>query len=542
MKIIPFSLCIGLTSLTSLALLGPLACAGSKENASTIGSAGSGTPPIVSGSGGAGTVTYAGGGGTGSVDIFTPTGGAPPAAGNQCSPGNTTKISGIVRDPAGKNPLYNISVFVLDPASPLPDLEKIPVSCGCAQLLPEKVLAIGAPTDASGHFEIPCAPSGPVTLVVQTGKWRRKYENVNVVANQDNVITDLRLPANSSEGSLPNIAISTGGSDSFECLPLRIGVSASEYVAGSATGGHIHIYSGLRGATPAQGAVDSYKALWDSQAHLNEHDVVILSCEGAETSNGPISAMGGPRPGQAQSGPPLTETEQNYLVNYVNGGGRVFASHYQYAWFSSGPFNTGANRLATWGPGTIGTGPGADTDAEYMAEINTTLSTNAPFPGGTALATWLGIVGALRNNQLPVRYVRNNASMLRQPPATEWIHLAADVSNAASAPQYFSADTPIGAPDGKVCGRVVYSALHVSGGPGKSPTALAKDADYPAAPADGAAGGRGMMTGGQAPAGIAPSGCAIRELTPQEKALEFMFFDLSSCLVPIGEEPPVIPK
>ncbi len=71
----------------------------------------------------------------------------------QCAPGNTTTISGIVRDPAGKNPLYNISVYVRDPASPLPDLEKIPVACGCSQLLPEKVLAIGAPTDASGHFE-----------------------------------------------------------------------------------------------------------------------------------------------------------------------------------------------------------------------------------------------------------------------------------------------------------------------------------------------------------------------------------------------------
>jgi hypothetical protein len=42
--------------------------------------------------------------------------------------------------------------------------------------------------------------------------------------------------------------------------------------------------------------------------------------------------------------------------------------------------------------------------------------------------------------------------------------------------------------------------------------------------------------------GTVPSGCAMHALTPQELALEFMFFDLSSCLVPIGEEPPVIPK
>src|SRR6185369_9467265 len=443
------------------------------------------------------------------------------------------------------NPLYNISVYVADPTSPLPDLDKVPVSCGCAQLLPEKVKAIAAPTDATGHFQIECAPSGNVTLVVQTGKWRRKYENVNVLPNQANVIPNLRLPANSSEGSLPNIAISTGGSDSFECLPLRIGVSESEYVAGSAAGGHIHIYSGLRGATPAQGAVDSYSSLWDSQAHLNEHDVVILSCEGAETSNGAATGMG--------NGPALSTAVQQYLMNYANAGGRVFASHYQYAWFNRGPFNTGANKLATWttGMGSVSN----DFDAAFPAEVNTTLKGGAPFPGGTALAKWLGVVHALdSNNQLPVRYVRNNVAALSEPPSTEWIHLAASVTGAPNASQYFSADTPIGSD--KVCGRVVYSALHVSGGPGKSDSGKLEDADYPEMAAGtggapgtgtGGAGGRGggMMfppAAGPTQGGTVPSGCAKRALTPQELALEYMFFDLSSCLVPVGEEPPVIPK
>src|SRR6187402_732366 len=305
MKIIPSSLCIG------LAVLGPIACGSVDKPGSVVGNAGFGQAPSTGGTSGSGSASppYSQAG-TGSDIFVPPNGGAPSSGTNQCTPGNTTTISGIVYDPAGKNPLYNISVFVLDPASPLPDLEKIPVACGCSQLLPEKVLAIGTPTDPSGHFEIPCAPSGPQTIVVQTGKWRRIYENVNIVANQPNVIPNLRLPANSSEGSLPNIAISTGGYDSFECLPLRIGVSASEYVAGSAAGGHIHIYTGLRGATPAQGAVDSYSSLWDSQAHLNEHDVVILSCEGAETSNGPATGM--------INGPALTTAAQQHLMDYAN--------------------------------------------------------------------------------------------------------------------------------------------------------------------------------------------------------------------------------
>ena len=78
-----------------------------------------------------------------------------------------------------------------------------------------------------------------------------------------------------------------------------------------------------------------------------------------------------------------------------------------------------------------------------------------------------------------------------------------------------------------VCGRVVYSDLHVSGGPGtNAPGVLA---DYPNQPM------RGGMRGG-----VVPTECAVHPLTPQEEALEFMLFDLSSCLVPIGQSPPIV--
>ncbi|HET7540088.1 MAG TPA: hypothetical protein VFK05_09450 [Polyangiaceae bacterium] len=549
MKTLPFSLCTG------IALLGSFACGTSSNGGpghSNITPQGgnSAAPSVTGGSGNTGPVFVTGGSGSG-LSITDPGNSGSSGGASSCTPGNTTTISGVVMDPGNKNPLYNISVYVADPTSPLPDLETVPVSCGCKQLLPEKVLAIGAPTDASGHFEIPCAPSGNVTLVVQTGKWRRKYENVNIVPNQMNVIPNLRLPANSSEGSLPHIAISTGASDSFECLPLRIGVSASEYVAGAAAGGHIHIYTGYNGATPPSGTVNSPQGLWDSQEHLNRHDVVVLSCEGTETR---ADAAGTARIGMAP---------QQLMMNYANAGGRVFASHYQYAWFNTGPFAQGANNLANWMPG-MGT---VDDMTSFPAEINTTLSTGAAFPEGSALQTWLGLVGALTNNQLPVRFVRNNVKALLQPPSTEWIHLAASVKQAPSAPQYFSADTPVGAAADKVCGRVVYSALHVSGGPGQSVSGVASEADYPASTATGTGGAGGIGTGtggrgggtgmpagggagippgmgfpGQARAGTVPSGCSMHKLTPQEAALEFMFFDLSSCLVPIGEEPPTIPK
>jgi len=515
MKTRLLSLCIGIS------VLGASACGTSNKGSSVRGGA-SGAPGTVLG-GSSGDTNVPPGSGAGTTQIFTDPGGGSTGldgmcdGGNcACAPGNTTTIEGYVYDPAGKNPLYNISVYVPDPGSPLPNLDSVPVACGCTQLFPAKVLATGAPTDATGHFVIPCAPSGTVSLVVQTGKWRRQYDGIAVMPNQPNKTMNLRLPANSMEGSLPNIAISTGASDSFECLPLRMGVSASEYVSGSATGGHIHIYSGFGGATLAP-AVESYQGLWDSQAHLNEHDVVILSCEGQETTGG-------------QRAMPVGATEQGYLMSYANTGGRVFASHFQYAWFNTGPFATGSNNIATWMPGS----QHVDDTQAFPVEIDTTLASGAPFPEGLALSQWLGTVGALTNNQLPVWFARDNVLTVVQPPSTEWAHLAASVTQAPSSPQYFSVDTPSGGtPGGPLCGRVVYSDLHVGGIPGTNAPGV--PVDYPRQQGGG---NGGMRTN------VAPDGCAMHPLTPQEEALEFMLFDLSSCLVPIGQTPPetVIPR
>ena len=172
-----------------------------------------------------------------------------------------------------------------------------------------------------------------------------------------------------------------------------------------------------------------------------------------------------------------------------------------------------------------------DDSQAVPAEIDTTLISGAAFPEGVALGQWLNAVGALTANQLPIWFARHNIQALLQPPSTQWIHLAPSVVQAPSAPQYFSVDTPVGASaGGPLCGRVVYSDLHVSGGPGSNAPGVAPDYPLP----QGAGGSTGMNMHG----GVVPTGCASHPLTPQEEALEFMLFDLSSCLVPIGQSPP----
>jgi hypothetical protein len=154
--------------------------------------------------------------------------------------------------------------------------------------------------------------------------------------------------------------------------------------------------------------------------------------------------------------------------------------------------------------------------------IDQTLNgSNAPFPKGQALYQWLGIVNALGQapapqHELDIYQPRFNAMVSSaNTPSQPWI--TADTSaSVPNATMYFSFDTPVGAapqPDGgppNYCGRAVFSDLHVSGNP--------SDQDQ---------------------MGVAvPTNCNDTDLSPQEKALEFMLFDLSSCVIPDNVAPP----
>src|ERR1017187_7081957 len=149
----------------------------------------------------------------------------------------------------------------------------------------------GTLTDPAGKFSIVDAPTGTgVPLVVQIGKWRRQYQ-IDVADCTDTKQPTLRLPTNASEGDLPNIAVSTGASDSLECLLKRIGIDAGgdagtgEYVSGAGGSGHIHIFQGGGGRggrggggggpAMAGGSPASSTALWTSGMAMQPYDIVI---------------------------------------------------------------------------------------------------------------------------------------------------------------------------------------------------------------------------------------------------------------------------
>ena len=93
---------------------------------------------------------------------------------HMCPNGGSTTISGRVYDPAGKNPLYNVAVYV-----PNETPQALPLGASCAKC---DSLYTGHPvvtslTDADGKFTIKDAPDGDnIPLVVQIGKWRKQVK------------------------------------------------------------------------------------------------------------------------------------------------------------------------------------------------------------------------------------------------------------------------------------------------------------------------------------------------------------------------------
>jgi len=408
------------------------------------------------------------------------------------SPAKTT-ISGKIYDPAGKIPLYNVVVYV--PNAPvMPFTEGASCDrCGASIVNP----VTSAITDETGAFTLTNAPAGEnVPLVIQVGKWRRQLTIPSVAPCVDTPLMDpqmMRLPRNKAEGDIPKIAISVGAADQMECLPLRMGIDAAEFTT-SAGDGRIHLYEGDSSGTPPLAAFDathnagamltSSDPLWASTDNLMKYDIVVLSCEG------------GNNPQQK----PMAARQAMY--DYTTLGGRLFASHLHNIWFAQGPGMVP----------TVGTWRDLQPDppSPSVATINQT------FPKGEALAKWLVNVGAsTMQGQMNVEFPRDNIQAVNPDLAREWITIDDASKNPTKAVEFMSFNSPLGAADDKICGRAVYTDLHVASQDINSlPTLNAKGF---------------------------PASCDLRDLSAQEKAIAFMLFDLSAC-VQNESFPPKPPK
>jgi hypothetical protein len=478
-------------------------CAGVK-GAPASGQGGSSAIPPVTGSGGGVVITGAGG----STGTGTGTGGVPTQTGvctnlkcrqnsctsggcttGPCANGGMTSVSGTVYDPAGRVPLYNVVVYV--PNEPLQALREGAACETCSGNFSGKPIAVTL-TDTAGRFKLNDVPVGAdVPIVIQIGKWRRQFIVPNVANCTDTPITDknlTRLPRNQSEGNIPRIAIATGHSDAAECLLRKVGISDAEFSNDSGTG-RVHLFQGYDAAATiavggASSPLKSVDTLWANAASMMRYDVVLMACEGSS--------------GESEG---RTTPEYQAVRGYADMGGRIFGSHYHTNWIRSEEDepNAGYPQVVKFASGEGPLPDGFPTNVDVS------------FPKGMAFRDWLVNVGAsMTPGVLLVNGSKHLVDNVLPGMAQAWL-TGYDTSKKTNTLQYFSFTTPVGQQE---CGRMVFSDIHVSQGGG---------------------------TLGNMPF---PTRCDMisQDLSPQEKALEFMLFDISSCVQKDSEmpRPPII--
>ncbi len=426
---------------------------------------------------------------------------------NACAGMNKTSITGKVTAPGHTNtnvwgqpdPIYGALVYVPNGTAGAPSYGVMPftagVSCDSCTSLVSGSPVRSTLTGVNGTFtlnDVPCGTNIPI--VIQLGRWRRQLTipSVACCANTALTGTQTHLPRNQTgetgdvRSDIPKMAISTGDVDTLHCVLRKIGIEDSEFTNPSAAG-RIHLYQDngavINNNTPAA------STLYGDATRLDDYDMTLFECVGARE--------------------PKATADQTRVINYANVGGRVFATHFSYVWLTNSDGTNGSNtapkpfyQTADW---DVGQGSYASTLGLVDQTLQSDTSTQAR---RVAFAQWLQLVGASTTlGEIPVNVARNDFNSVNSTPGTmlstpaqRWLH----TTDAFTGPLHYTFDTPIAyTPDPKPttqCGRVLFSDFHVS---------------------DAQSGGSTF-----------PSECTDGTMSPQEKTLEFMLFDLASCVGP----------
>ena len=405
-----------------------------------------------------------------------------------CPGTQTTSITGTVHIPSGELPLPDVSVYV--PNTPVEPLDEGASCVPCGDELSAEPVVEDS-TNIHGHFSLNDAPVGEeVPLVVEVGKWRRQL-TVEVNECQQNALDPelTRLPRNQEEGDLPKMAVTTGGWDALECLIKKIGVDRAEFSTEEGDG-RVNLFAGHGGSNRFSDSLNDGAEFttawdwWDDLDNLLDYDIVLHSCEGSANLND------------------KSQQARDALYDFTLAGGRVFLSHWHNAWLEHGP--APFQSVANWDSGM------ASLNDPETGFIDTT------FDKGEMLYDWMGQYSSAPTGQFPVHEPRATVGSIDNDRAQQWVWAEPDPppitfpgmpETPDEVVQYFSFNTPLEVPPEQQCGRVVFSDIHVSPDESSSPENPFPD-----------------------------DSCTADGLSPQEKALVFMLFDLSRCIVPDGKK------
>lgn len=408
-----------------------------------------------------------------------------------CDGGATTTVTGTVYAPNALLPIPDALVYVPNGGMTYPYGVQ-PFTDGVAGGACDRC---GAETSGTplvkttsaydGTFTLANVPVGTaIPLVIQVGRWRR-IVTVDVPACATTALTasQTRLPTRQAEGgaadNIPLMAIATGNVDALECVIRKLGVEDGQFTNPSGNG-RVRFYQDngavIDGNTPA------YSTLSGSQVELDRYDALIFACRGGSHD--------------------INNTTQRRVIDvatntnaYVNKGGRAFFTHFSYSWL----YDIAPSSALPW--------PGTSTGAVNHHSWNNAVTgeVDVGFAKGQTFAQWLGVpavnaLSAVNPARIDIDEARHNMdSPLGAVPAQSWITTYQD--NPEAATLHLTFNTPWNAAPVDQCGRVLFSSFHVT------TNSSTRDVTF-------------------------PDECDTNPMTPQEKVLAFMLFDLTSCITP----------
>jgi hypothetical protein len=422
-----------------------------------------------------------------------------------------TTITGTVYAPNGTLPLFGVNVYV--PSSD-PGPLVAGVTCDRCSTGLQGGSLVSTTTDEAGNFRLENVPAtSGVPIVVQTGKWRRQFTLPAVAACQDTLAdkATTTLPKTKAEGDIPAIALTTGGADAIECLLRKLGIDDSEFgTAGDDKRVHLYFGNGANqfraGFPGGTGLFAPAKAMWDSVTNLSEYDIVMLSCEGNQLIDAAFGASVGVND--------KPQSSLQALHDYAGLGGRVFMSHWHNVWIGGDrrvPAPDPNYGMADWK--TIGNWNFPDPQDQE----NTTAVIDLAVPKGMSFATWMMNVGGSPTGlgQIPIVGARYTLPTINSGDRRVYVDpTTPNNPKAKSSVQDLQFTTPVDLPEDQRCGKVVFSDMHVSAGPVATRSTSTPGVAFP---------GTGINNDAQ-------KGCDLGDLLEQEKALAFIFFDISTCV------------
>jgi hypothetical protein len=351
------------------------------------------------------------------------------------------------------------------------------------------------------------------------------------------------MPRTQLEGDIPLTGLSTGAVDAMECVLLKMGVDQSEFTTNTGAG-RINMFQGNGASASAATTTPAETALMGTAGTYNNYDQVILPCWGVDpTTNNSVNAK--------------SAAEQGNLVTYGNNGGHFFATHYSYAWlYNNYPYN----QTAQW-----------DVNANTsIATTNGVVSNAVPTTNPGVFLQWLNAVGALTAGTYTANPLAGDVTIANARhdvdqvagTSSAWI-TGTDTAPKNGSPNemllHYTFDTPVTETltggtigDGGVmqCGHAIFSDFHVANsatGPSQTCTANSGCSSNSCAGTgtcqhnyqctSNNCNGQGQCVGTCNTATFPSEAnlstyCGETPMTAQEKILEYMIWDLASCVPP----------